>query len=122
MQNDRVFSLGAFVFFFCVCYFEQHLNANKCNNCIFECYFDILITVLVYIFLDVESSKLARRRHSRTSSVGAVNPRLFDKNTLMPNNVHPNKIEHPHAISVPNGTVICDAPSSPQKPKRTVSL
>ncbi|XP_020608969.1 serine/threonine-protein kinase A-Raf-like [Orbicella faveolata] len=69
---------------------------------------------------DVESSKLARRRHSRTSSVGAVNPRLFDKNTLMPNNVHPNKIEHPHAISVPNGTVICDAPSSPQKPKRTM--
>ena len=73
-------------------------------------------------FLDVEASKLARRRHSRTSSVGAANPRLFDKNTLMPNNVHPNKIEHPHAKSVPNGTVMCDTPSSPQKPKRTVSL
>lgn len=73
-------------------------------------------------FTGVESSKLlARRRHSRTSSVGAANPRLFDKNTLVPNNVHPNKIEHPHAKSVPNGTVMCDAPSSPQKPKRTVS-
>ena len=76
----------------------------------------------MYLCVDVEASKLARRRHSRTSSVGAANPRLFDKNTLVPNNVHPNKIEHPHAKSVPNGTVAYDAPSSPQKPKRTVSL
>ncbi|KAJ7379481.1 hypothetical protein OS493_015264 [Desmophyllum pertusum] len=68
----------------------------------------------------VESSKLLQRRHSRTSSVGAVNPRLFDNNSLVPNNVHPNKIDHPHATSVPNGTVMCDAPSSPQKPKRSM--
>ncbi|KAL9972799.1 hypothetical protein ACROYT_G019175 [Oculina patagonica] len=69
----------------------------------------------------VESSKLlSRRRHSRTSSVGAANPRLFDKNTLMPNSVHSNKIEHPHATSVPNGTVMGDAPSSPHKPKKSM--
>lgn len=77
----------------------------------------------LYILTGVESSKLlSRRRHSRTSSVGTANPRLFDKNTLVPNDVHSNKIEHPHAISVPNGTVMGDAPSSPHKPKKSVRI
>lgn len=40
----------------------------------------------------------------------------------MPNSVHSNKIEHPHATSVPNGTVMGDAPSSPHKPKKSVSF
>ena len=72
----------------------------------------------------VESSQILQRRHSRTVSVGAANPRPFtdSKNTLVPNNLHPNnKIEQPHTMSVPNGTVMSERPSSPQKPKRPVS-
>ena len=71
----------------------------------------------------LESSKLPNRRHSRTSSVGTANPRLYENmNSLVPNNLHPSKTEHPHAKSVPNGTVICGRSSSPQKPKKMVSL
>ena len=69
------------------------------------------------------SSKLHQRRHSRTSSVGSTHPRLsdiFDKNTLVPNNIHPHKIDHHHSSPVPNGTVNYDRPASPQKPKKTV--
>ena len=72
----------------------------------------------------VESSQILQRRHSRTVSVGAANPRPFtdSKNSLVPNNLHPNnKIEQPHTMSVPNGTVMSERPSSPQKPKRPVS-
>lgn len=70
----------------------------------------------------LESSKLPNRRHSRTSSVGTANPRLYENmNSLVPNNLHPSKTEHPHAKSVPNGTVICGRSSSPQKPKKMTS-
>ena len=72
----------------------------------------------------VESSQILQRRHSRTVSVGAANPRPFtdSKNSVVPNNLHPNnKIEQPHTMSVPNGTVMSERPSSPQKPKRPVS-
>lgn len=68
----------------------------------------------------VEASKLLLRRHSRTSSVGNANPRLFANNSLVPNNEHTNRIEHPIAKSVPNGTVMCHSPSSPQKPKKSM--
>lgn len=82
---------------------------------------DVQVTV-ISVCEGVESSKLLQRRHSRTSSVGTANPRLFEnKNNIVPNNVHPSKIEHSHAKSIPNGTVICERLSSPQKPKRTVS-
>ncbi|CAH3035951.1 unnamed protein product [Porites lobata] len=71
----------------------------------------------------VESSQILQRRHSRTVSVGAANPRPFtdSKNSVVPNNLHPNnKIEQPHTMSVPNGTVMSERPSSPQKPKRPI--
>lgn len=72
------------------------------------CYFDILIIVLVYILLDVELSKLVRRRYSRTLSVGVVNLRLFDKNIFVLNNVYFNKMEYFYVKFVFNGIVICD--------------
>lgn len=68
----------------------------------------------------VEASKLLQRRHSRTSSVGNANPRLFDNNSLVPNSEHTNRIENPIVKSVLNGTVLCHSPSSPQKPKKSV--
>ncbi|XP_068718182.1 serine/threonine-protein kinase A-Raf-like isoform X1 [Montipora capricornis] len=75
-----------------------------------------------YTVSGVESSNFNQRGHSRTSSVGTENPRLFEnRNSLVPNSMHPSKAEHPHAKSVPNGTVICERPSSPQKPKKMPS-